>query len=119
MRRPAIDGDQFGARAEPLTAAATDREPTMQRAKMWAIVLAVAAAGRNTAAAPGFLRRCGGRATSRQRRTESENIASRGCDERARVRPRDLFPVRNPGFRRWPPVSIWAAPPGELDCPGE
>ena len=21
------------------------------------------------------------------------------------------LPVRNPGFRRWPPVPIWAAPP--------
>src|ERR1700719_1281854 len=63
-------------------------------------------AGRNTAAAPGFFRGCGGRAASRQRRTESENIASRGCGERARVRPRDLFPVRNPGFRRWPPVPV-------------
>src|SRR5580704_10056079 len=58
-------------------------------------------AGRNTAAAPGFFRGCGGRATSRQRRTESENIASQGCGGHARVRPRDLFPVRNPGFRRW------------------
>ncbi len=31
-------------------------------------------AGRNTAAAPGLFRGCGGRPASRQRRTESENI---------------------------------------------
>jgi hypothetical protein len=69
-------------------------------------------AGRNTAAAPGFFRGCGDWAAGRQRRTESENTASQGCGGYARVRPRDLFPVRNPGFRRWPPVPIWAAPPG-------
>ena len=65
----------------------------------------------NTAAAPGFFRGCGGRSASRQRRAESENIASQGCGGHARLRPQDLFPVRNPGFRRWPPVLIWAAPP--------
>ena len=59
---------------------------------------------------PGFFAGVGPGGKS-QRRTESENFASRGCGERAPVRPGDLFPVRNPGFRRWPPVPIWAAPP--------
>jgi hypothetical protein len=68
-------------------------------------------AGRNTAAAPGFFPRVWGPGAGRQRHTESENIASQGCGGYARVRPRDLFPVRNPGFRRWSPVPIWAAPP--------